>query len=315
MLAEHYPIYRQQRFRSFHDALTALDRMLARDYAAEEITRTDFEGFLKATEAEQSISAADAHTICFYDSEFGMYNYGEQQGDVVSIGAVILTEPEHAAFSELIRNEEDAQMAERFQSFTGIAPQDLHKARPFPAVYADFKAFVLEHNVGTIYCLGSNDQERFGFMLQKYGLDQPEDRSILMRFRNFQKWLRDYDSRLAMFSLESLCELCGIDADRLHDAFSDALSLAGVWQHLHNEGVSEQEIAAEQAAIRARSQYRKSRRITFEQLPVASEALLARDVLIQAMQAANQKKRAVSPQVLKAICDDLKALLKEETEQ
>lgn len=309
MLAEHYPIYRQQRFRNFADALAALERMLAREYPASAVTKTDFAGFLNASEAEETAYTEHAHRLCFYDSEFGMYNYGEQQGDVVSIGAVILEEGGQAVFSALIQNTDSAQLAERFQSFTGISPEELRTARPFPEVYEAFKAFLAEHEVSSIYCLGNNDQERFSYMLQKYGLDTAVDRSILLRFRNFQKWLRDYDTRLAAFSLESLCELCGVEVERMHDACSDALALAAVWQHLSEEGVSLAQIEAEQAAIRARSQYKKGRRISFERLYVTEDVLKARDVLVEAICATNKKTRVLSPNLMRAFCDDLEALL------
>ena len=281
--------------------------------------------------------------ICFYDSEFGMYNYGDRQGDVVLIGACVAgaeselccgsTETDAAdsaaadvqgvpaeqssaersdIFNELIRNTEDAQLAERFTVFTGLKKEELYAARPFPEVYADFCAFVRAHQVRVIYCLGNNDIERLSYMLERYQITDARSREVLSKFRNFQKWLTAYDRRISGFSLESLAALCNVTNERAHDALSDAQTLRQVWAYLSENRFSDARIAEEIEAAHQRSRYKKSRRITFEKMPVSAELLAAKNLLVSELRARNRAERYVSAPVLRAICDDLDALLTEE---
>ncbi|MDO4266233.1 MAG: exonuclease domain-containing protein [Eubacteriales bacterium] len=314
------PVYIQKPAGSAHTAERILTELLSA--AGEKARRIEYDLFSLLQETDEQ-DGSDGYTVlpsgeeerkthrpCFYDSEFGMYNYGDQQGDVVLIGAFV--PGEGSCFRELIKNEEKAQLAERFQNFTGISRAELSAAKPFPEVFASFVRFVMEHKVDVIYCLGGNDAERLRYMLEKYGIDDAESRRVLLRFRNFQKWLSGYDSRIASFSLESLASLCGIVNQRPHDAFSDAETLAGVWEYLSEHRIGGKEIAAEQEATQQRNRYRKSRKISFERMPVSDEILSCRDRLIAAMQEENQKGKYVSSNILRALCDDLSTLLVEQ---
>ena len=276
------------------------------------------------------MEAALSHgtALCFYDSEFGMYNYGELPGDVVLMGAVIpdlrastaeggqerdLGQEETGdgtrCFRMLVQNLEDAQTAERFQNFTGLRREDLRHAPPFPEVFTAFQEYLKAHNVGVVYCLGGNDVERLRFMLEKYGMLEEENLQVLSKFRNFQKWLTRYESRIASFSLESLASLCGVTNARPHDAFSDAVALSEVWRFLSQHRITEREIRREQEAAKERNRYRKNRKVSFERMPVPEEVIRQKDALLRALREKNQEKRVLSENLLRALCDDLDALL------
>ena len=312
------------------------------DHKHRRAKRYNASAVIRKKEAEQYrleladlLEEAETGGICFYDSEFGMYNYGDRQGDVVLIGACTVepeflseaaeqeplsedTEPGStseargmtpAVFSELIRNTEEEQLGERFYAFTGIKKEALFAARPFPEVFADFCAFVREHHIRRIYCLGNNDIERLSYMMERYGITDARSREVLSKFCNFQKWLTAYDRRISGFSLESLAALCEVSNERAHDALSDALTLYRVWAYLSANRCSDARIQQEIEAAHQRSRYKKSRRVTFERMPASAELLAARDLLVSELEERNRKERYISASVLRAICDDLDALL------
>ena len=288
--------------------------------------------------------------VCFYDSEFGMYNYGDRQGEVVLIGACVpVSEAETEAgtaaeikagikaetaiksaaggadtgtgvktatvFSELIQNTEEAQLAERFLAFTGIKKEAVLKARKFPEVYADFCAFVRKHDIRIIYCLGSNDIERLSHMLELWNMTDAESRAVLSKFCNFQRWLTAYDRRISGFSLESLAALCGVENERAHDALSDAETLCRIWEYLSKNRFSDARIAAEIEAAHQRSRYKKNRRVTFERLEVPETVIGMKNSLLRELRERNREERFISDALLRAICDDLDALLVSEQEE
>lgn len=342
MLQQRCPIYQQQRCKSLGEAAAAADKLCQRDGGNP--PRVSLDAFLQETLPKGPVIGAGT-VLCFYDSEFGMYNYGEMQGDVVSIGAVVLqaksaeatltadaadaaATPEEAEkagertadagaaqrnlgprFASLVQNQNEAQLAERFRMFTHLSPEELAHAPAFPEVYEAFRSFVKEQGVDVIFCLGSNDQERLCAMMERYGFHGGEDRALLLKFHNFQRWLRSYDERLSGFSLESLKELCGVTEEVLHDAMDDASALARVYQRLSEKRPSDREINAAQEAGRLRSRYRKSRRISFERLRLSEELRAKKDALVEALQAENGRTHAVPAGVLRALCDDLDALL------
>lgn len=351
MLQHRCPIYQQQRCRSLGEAAAATDKLSAKD--GSNPPRVSLEAFLQENLSRGVVIGAET-VLCFYDSEFGMYNYGELQGDVVSMGAVVLppksaagqepdskaaqraeaeagtvetqntqnTEPENTEpemlqkenalplrFASLVRNTDETQLAERFQMFTHLSPQALSEAPDFSEVYPSFRSFVEAHGVEVIFCLGNNDQERLGAMMEQYGFRSEADRALLLKFHNFQRWLRRYDERLSGFSLESLKELCGVTEEVLHDAFDDASALARVYERLTAEHPTDKQINLVMEAGKQRSRYRKSRRISFERLQLSPALCAQKDALVEALRAENAKTHAVPAGVLRALCDDLDALL------
>ena len=353
LLAMHAPIYRQLRCRSMSEAAAAVEKICA--LLGGGVRQTTFDSFrILDEEKEICHTVREPRVFCFYDSEFGMYNYGEQQGDVVSIGAVVLphsavgqnavsqdtdanaaaaaeeevralleaAECRHEAdmfaarFSSLIQNRNPQQLSERFRMFTHMDPALLYDAPPFPEVYEAFRAFVREQEIDVIYCLGNNDQERLSALMERYGYQSAEDKELLLKFQNFQRWLYQYDARLSGVSLETMKELCQITDETLHDAMGDAESLARIYLSLREKKPTDKQVRAAIEAGRLRSKYRKSRRISFERLAVSREILAYKEKLMDAIAEENQRTKAVPAGVLRAICDDLDALLIEaETEE
>lgn len=310
-----YPVYRQSGFRSRDAARKELELFVsvnkAHDYKIVEYEDFIGNGFEKNI-IQESSNTEDKTVYCFYDSEFGMYNYGEQQGDVVSIGAVILRENGNNIFSRLIRNTDKEQLAERFTSFTGLRREELALAPSFPEVFSEFAKYIEENKVDYIFCLGTNDKERLEYMLTKYKMYKRRERAILDKFVNFQKWLRRYDERLALFSLESLSYLCDINNEKHHNALSDAVTLALVWQKLSTTKISDKSIRAEQEASKLRNKYKKSRKISYERIPVSGEIIELKNKLVAELKDKNMELKAVPTSVMKALCDDLDELLIED---
>ncbi len=312
-----YPVYRQSGFRSKDAAKKELELFIslnkAHDYKIVEYDEFIMNNFDKNYAAE--IKGANDRTVnCFYDSEFGMYNYGEQQGDVVSIGAVILKDNGNSIFSQLIRNTDKEQLAERFTAFTGLRQEDFALAPAFPEVFNEFVKYIEENAVDNIFCLGGNDRERLEYMLTKYKMYGKRERAVLDKFVNFQKWLRRYDERLAYFSLESLSYLCEISNEKQHNALSDAVTLALVWQKLSATKITDKAIRAEQEAAKLRNKYKKSRKISYERIPVSSEIIELKNKLVNELKQKNMELKSVPTSVMKALCDDLDDLLIEEGE-
>ncbi|MDO4438277.1 MAG: exonuclease domain-containing protein [Eubacteriales bacterium] len=315
LIEKRYPIYRQQGFRSKEAARRVLEQFISIN-KANDYKLTEYEDFIMDNfdKAENRVSLYNDEDIinCFYDSEFGMYNYGEQQGDVVSIGAVILRDNGNSIFSRLIRNTDKEQLAERFTSFTGLRQEELALAPAFPEVFREFVKYIEENKVDNIFCLGGNDRERLEHMLIKYKMYGRRERAVLDKFVNFQKWLRKYDERLALFSLESLAYLCEINNEKQHNALSDAITLALVWQKLSVTKISDKAIRAEQEAAKLRNKYKKSRKISYERIPVSADIIALKNKLVNELKQKNLEYKSVPTSVMKALCDDLDELLIEE---
>ena len=311
LMGSRVPVYFQKPCKSERAAEEQLDTFLFRKGGGK-IRRISFGLFMLLSDEEKEpeqapfqeqrqLPSSGRERACFYDSEFGMYNYGDQQGDVVLMGAVILRpQEEPQSFRSLICNREKAQMGERFQAFTGLLPEDIAKAPAFPEVWEQFSDYILRNRITVIYCLGNNDMERLSYMLEKYAI--PDGAGILQRFRNFQKWLTRYDRRLSGFSLESLASLCSVVNQHQHDALADAETLGRVWEALMQTRPSDRQIAAEQEATKVRNRYRKSRRVSFEHIPVPGEIISQKNALTSLLLERNKKGKFISSNLLQALC-------------
>jgi len=280
-------------------------------YNTKEEAEEEIEKVKKLITYKEELKPVSSKYLCFYDSEFNATDYDDGlPQEVVSIGIVIADRDGNFVdeYYSTIRLKAAKKVNHRCQKITGLTTKEIAKSPAFYTVCSEIDRFISKYKIGTIYALGKDDLSQFKITANLYNRTKAMGR-IESKIVNIRRIFRELTNQeIADLGLHNLKQICGIDGEVKHNALQDAKDLANVYYELKTKGYSEtiyKEILKERNNKRL---YEKSRNVLDNEGIVApTEIINARDMIINFLE---DNKPSINEIVLKAIIDDLKALMR-----
>ena len=226
---------------------------------------------LKADDGTEIKQTKDG-LMCFYDSEFNSPDQAcDTPSEVVSIGIVVMNSLGIILdrYYSTCAIKSCKEISEHCKEITHLDPDEIKNAKSFPIVCMEITNFLNRYGIQRMYALGSDDRKQFEVTMSLYDKNPYMD-TVVNRISNIRGTLkRMLGNDIGNFGLANLKLLCGFKDNVEHNALADAADLANVYYELKTKGYSEEVYQNILKERDERSTYKKTRRITSEDIPAA----------------------------------------------
>lgn len=251
-----------------------------------------------------------AKCTAYIDTEFNAFDYYGQNGghqEILQVGAVIISNLEVIdSFSSFCRLRPGHVLSKRAEKLTGISAKDLKTAPSFPEVLEELNSFFAGYSPVSVFAYGNEDRLQLLNTAALYGIKK-DGLKYINRIEDNMKQLRALlrikkRSNLSL-SVGDLCDICGIKASHMHDAYNDALNLGKCSELIRRSAFEPEQVDRVLEKKVWMSNYRMARRIK-----ECRDGVILDDADLKPMKALidNLKEDGYYPDyLLQAIFDDL----------
>ena len=186
----------------------------------------------KASDSKKNKKNTAGAYVAYIDTEFNAFDYyGHNDGiqEVIEIGLVVMRDEEFIdGFSSYCALKKGHTLTKRTEQLTGISRKDIADAPQFADVVEHMNVFLDMYNPAAIYAYGPEDRMQLIKTAELYHINGQE-LYYINRISDIMKDLRNMlgtggRTKLSL-SVKDICEICGIEAKGIHDAYNDAMYL------------------------------------------------------------------------------------------